>query len=340
MSEPSRPEDRANSCIYCGEVEPARFESREHVIPQAFGHFGSQTPVLKCVCDVCNALFGRELDQVHARDTLEGVLRYKQGIKSRENRPQRRLKFTLADEAESGSLLGAAVDGVDPTSDELRPLATQLQILNLKTGKTDIFTRRQLGQFDLPEDVYGTSGERRLNIYAPSKAEHDAFLEELNRAGFDMRMEGVSIFDINPSVEDDGKATIGVHIEGVFDQLHRRCIAKLLINFAAFYLGDAEVRTHLWDPVKRFVRYGEGELGARLSDRPFWGAQETDNLRWPDAINVRLENHKRGIVGSVQFYNRITYELLLVEGHKLSSEVAARFDNGREPDFGFRLVLT
>ena len=29
----------------------------EHVIPQGFGRFGSNTPTLDCVCDDCNAYF-------------------------------------------------------------------------------------------------------------------------------------------------------------------------------------------------------------------------------------------------------------------------------------------
>ena len=99
-------------CIYCNGDDPEKFSGREHVIPQAFGTFGSQTPVLKCVCDDCNRHFGKELDLIHARDTLEGLLRYKHGIFSSENRQQRRLRFTLADEDESGELVGAAVGGI------------------------------------------------------------------------------------------------------------------------------------------------------------------------------------------------------------------------------------
>ena len=57
------------TCIYCDEDDPAKFSGREHVIPQAFGTFGGQTPTLKCVCDPCNGALGRELDQMLARET-------------------------------------------------------------------------------------------------------------------------------------------------------------------------------------------------------------------------------------------------------------------------------
>ncbi len=102
------------------------------------------------MCDGCNAVFGKELDQMLARDTYEGVLRYKQGRVSSEKRIQRRLRFTLADESEAGEFVGAALVGVDPTSNQLMPLATQLQVKNRLTGDTDVFKRADLGKFTLP----------------------------------------------------------------------------------------------------------------------------------------------------------------------------------------------
>ncbi len=323
------------TCIYCGDGDAANFSGREHVIPQAFGTFGAKTPTLKCVCDPCNTTLGRELDQMLARDTLEGIARYAQGRLSKEMRPQRRLRFTLADQTEAGAMLGAVIAGLDPTTNQLLPLATQLQIENRQNGKTDIFTRAELGRFTLPDEVYGLPGARKLTIFAPSINEHDAFLEELNQAGFDMRMAGTSRFDINPKVDEAGQPSIGVHIEGTFDQLHRRALAKIFVNFAAFYLGE-EINAARWSSLKRFVRHGEGELGAHPSGGPFWTGQETETMRFPDAINVRLENHARGIVGVIQFYNRYTYALLLLEGERLDREIAARFEDGKEPTLGVR----
>ena len=50
------------------------YSSVEHVLPQSFGVFGAKTPTLKdCVCDNCNQYFERDLDQVIARESLEGI---------------------------------------------------------------------------------------------------------------------------------------------------------------------------------------------------------------------------------------------------------------------------
>jgi hypothetical protein len=85
-------------CIYC-KKEGSPPKGVEHVIPKSFGKIGSKTPTLKCVCDDCNAFFATELDLRLARETLEGITRYKQGIFSSATRPQKTLRFTLGEEA-------------------------------------------------------------------------------------------------------------------------------------------------------------------------------------------------------------------------------------------------
>ena len=326
-------------CIYCDETDQAKFSGREHVIPQAFGKFGAKTPTLRCVCDGCNAIFGRQLDQMLARDTPEGVSRYHQGIYSSEMRLQQRLRVMFSDEEEAGEFVGAELEGIDPTNGQLMPLATQLHIRNQQTGETEVLIRKHLDTFIFSERCYGAPGERELFIYAATKEEHDSFIIELNRAGFNLQMDGPSFSGVKPSVVEDGTPTFGVRVEATFDDLHRRALAKILINFAAYYIGREIVDLPEWKSIKKFVRYGAGELGARLSNKPFWTGQETSSHRFSDAINIRLENHPSGILGVIQFYNLPSYELLLVEGGLLSNEMAARFERGTEPMFGARLTV-
>src|ERR1700674_3694666 len=100
-------------CIYCPQTDTDRFRGVEHVIPQGFGRFGSETPTLDCVCDDCNAYFGRELDQLLTRDTYEGISRYSRGQFSSQARRQKRVSLALADPAEAGAFHGlrVSVDG-------------------------------------------------------------------------------------------------------------------------------------------------------------------------------------------------------------------------------------
>ncbi len=326
-------------CIYCKNTHTGLFSGREHVIPQAFGTFGTLTPTLRCVCDECNAYFAKFLDQMLARETLEGVTRYKNNKFSSENRPQKRLRFTLKECEEVGDFGGAVVEGVDPTTGDLLPVVTQLQIKNRTTGKTDVFFLRG-GPIQISEEDHDAPGKRELMIYAPSKEEHDEFVEELRQAGVPVR--GGEPFLVPEFLRDargNIKPSLSVRVEGVMDDTHRRALAKIFINFSACYVGLDEVRQPPWEPLKRFVRYGEGQLGARFSEKPFWSGQETDEMRFAnDSINIRVENHEKGLLGAIQFYNHPTYELLLIEDYWISpsAETAFRFTPGLEPIPGQR----
>jgi hypothetical protein len=316
------PDDKV--CIYCSQTEPARFRGVEHVIPQGFGRFGSGTPTLDCVCDDCNAYFGRELDQLLTRDTYEGIARYSRGQFSSQARPQKRVALALADAAEAGAFQGLRVS-VDGTTGQLMPPAVQFHIHNFTTGKDEVYLLPQIAGLSLPEADYGKAGAEgekgtwRCKVLAPSREAHDAMVEALTRAGIDFRPG--TPFQIPWATEAGASPSFLVEISSEINKPHKRAIAKILMNFVAFHLGRDEALRPRWDFHRRYVRNGEGEIKARLSQRPFWTGQETEELRFPDdSINVRIENLDGNIVGAIQFYNLHTYEMILVESDRLSPE--------------------
>jgi len=326
------------TCIYCSQTEPNRFRGVEHVIPQGFGRFGSETPTLDCVCDDCNAYFGRELDQLLARETYEGVSRYSRGQLSREARPQRRVSLTLAGAAELGDFLGLRVS-VDGTTGRLMPIAAQFHVHNFRTGKDETYFMPQIAALTLPEADYGSPGTDgktwRSKIIAPSLEAHDAMVDELQCAGIDFRPG--TPFQMPWNSESGEEPSLLVKIESEVDKPHKRPIAKILMNFVAFHLGRDEALAPRWDFLRRYVRNGEGEIKARLSDRPFWTGQESDRLRFQDdSINVRIENLEANIVGAIQFYNLHSYEMILVEDDSLSpeQEIGRRYTSGEPPLLG------
>jgi hypothetical protein len=324
-------------CIYCRQTDPDRFRGVEHLIPQGFGRFGSDTPTLDCVCDDCNAYFGRELDQLLTRDTYEGISRYSRGRFSSQARPQRRVSLALADPGAAGAFHGLRVS-VDGTTGQLMPPAAQFHIHNFVTGKDEVYFRRQIAGLTLPEADYGrpgTDGEKgtwRCKIFAPSREEHDAMVEALQRAGIDFRPGAP--FQIPWATETGAPPSFLVEITSEIDKPHKRAIAKILTNFVAFHLGCDEALRPRWDFLRCYVRNGEGEIKTRLSQRPFWTGQETDQLRFrDDSINVRIENLDGHIVGAIQFYNLHTYEMILVEHNALdlAQEIGRRYTPGEFP---------
>jgi hypothetical protein len=325
------------ACIYCPETGPSLFQGVEHVIPQGFGRFGSNTPTLDCVCDGCNAYFGRELDQLLTRDTYEGISRYNRGQFSSEARPQKRLRMALADPAEAGDFVGLRV-AVDGTTGQLMPPAAQFLVHNFRTGEDEVYFLRQIADLTLPDADYGkpgTDGKKgswKCKILAPSREAHDAMVVALQRAGIDFK-PGAPFQ--SPWASETGKpSSFLVEIASEVDKPHKRAIAKILMNFAAFHLGRDETLTPRWDFLRRYIRYGEGEVKARLSHRPFWTGQETEQLRFrDDSINVRLENLNGNVVGAIQFYNLHTLEMVLVEGDSLGpgQETGRRYTPGELP---------
>ena len=330
-------------CIYCKTENFEKFKGVEHVIPQAFGKFGAKTPTLKCVCDDCNTFFMKELDQVLARETLEGVTRYKKGIYSREARPQTKLKFSLAESPEIGDFHGAMI-AVDGTTGKLMSPPAQYKILNKLTGKYEIYLEHQLKDLKVTDEVYGKPGEREIGIIAPSSEALDTFIKKLNETGIPYKEKEryqppfVKAMERMP---DDGVSTLEVTVDGKIDDPVKRAVVKILFNFATYNLGPAETLKNEWDAARSFIRFTGKTLMGRVSQKPFWDGQETETMRFlDDSYNLRIENQNGNVVGVLQFYNLFTYEFILVEGYQIppEHEIAYRFTPGKEPIIGRKMT--
>lgn len=326
-------------CIYCLRDSGATFRGVEHVVPQAFGTFGSNTPTLDCVCDDCNAFFGRELDQLLARETIEGISRYTRGQPSSETRPQRRLDITLSEGPEAGQFAGLKVS-VDGTTGALMRPRAQFHVFNFQTQQNEVYFIEQIAGLSLPEAVYGVPGRDgmkgtwRTKALAASKEEHDALIVALQANGIDFRPGLPFQMPQGNAEESENQPKLPVEIQGEVDTPHKRALAKILMNFVTWTLGCDEALKPRWDFLRNYVRCAEGLIKARLTERPFWDGQETETQRFADdSIDIRVENLTGNIVGSIQFYGRWTYQMILAENDALpsSAEIGYRFTPGSEP---------
>jgi len=332
-------------CIYCGKNEnETSFKGREHVIPQSFGKFGSKTPTLHCVCDECNDYFKKELDQKLARDTLEGVTRYKKGIVSREKRFPKSLRFELDKTEESGEYGGAILGGYDPITGKSLPLISQFWIRNIKNNKWEKYSIDEIKNISITDEKYGptTPGDRQMRVMAPSKKEYDAVIQELKNHNIPYREK--EILGQPPflkNVDAEGKIELHGIIQGTIDKVRKRALVKILFNFTTHYIGVSETSKSEWDKARDFVRYNGKTLPGRMSQKPFWDGQETEDMRFAsDSYNIRIENQNGNVVGVIQFYNLFTYEFILVENYSLppEKEVAYRFTPRKKPFLGVRMA--
>jgi hypothetical protein len=327
-------------CIYCRTIDKALFKGREHVIPQSFGTFGSETPVLNCVCDECNAYFAKALDQPLARDTLEGVTRYRNGIISRENTIAKTLQFTLRGE-EHGEFDGALLGGVDPKTGHLLPPVPQCWIFNIENKQWEVYTTERLENLVLDSKKYGSPGKREFRVIAASQEEHDNFIEKLNKLGISYKpgktMEPPAI---TKKADENGMARVTVGINGEISNDAKRALAKILFNFAAYHLGLGEVLQKEWNKARQYIRFDKEAVPVSISNESFWNGQETEELRFAStSYNLRIENDENNVVGTIQMYNIFTYRFILAKNHIISKEVANRFTPGEKPIFGVKGVF-
>lgn len=325
------------TCIYCRRKDDiTSFKGVEHVIPQAFGKFGPETPTLNCVCDDCNGWFGKNLDIFLARETVEGIVRYSMGIRSSEARPQKYLSIKLEEGPETGQFAGMKIM-IDGTTGELMKPRAQFQILNQRTGKIETYLRHQIDGLKLPASDYGRPGDGSSNgtweccIYAMSKQEHDEIVDALRSNGIAF-MPGAS-FQM-PEVNSTENFSIPVAIEGEVTDMHRRAHAKIFLNFIAKFLGCEEALRPHWDFLRQFARYGRDKIKYRMLERPFESAPDSEALHIiRESISVRVENLRGHVVGSIQFYGNQIYQFILRENEALPDDhiFGYCFTNGQVP---------
>jgi len=330
-------------CIYCKNQNLENFKGVEHVIPQSFGKFNSKTPTLKCVCDECNAYFSKELDLLLARDTLEGVTRSKKGIASQAKNLPKSLKFKLEEVPENGEFGGALIGGPDPITGQHKPLLPQFWIRNIQTEDWERYRLDEIKNIVITDEKYGptTPGSRKMKVMGPTQGKYDEVLTELKKYNIPFRVtDMLNEIPFLKDVDTDGKVVVRGKIDGKLDKAHRRAFAKVLFNFATFYIGKEEALKPEWDKARNFIRYDGEAIKWRVSQKPFWDGQEHYNLRFQnDSYNLRIENQSGNVVGVIQIYNLFTHEAILIENYQLllEQEVAYRFTPGEEPCMGVKM---
>jgi hypothetical protein len=201
-------------CIYCKET--GKKFSREHVIPQAFGKFGSRTLVIHCVCQECNTFFSHEFEQAISYGSLEAIQRWKQGLKPMETRSKidsRRINLKAR---------GGVVDGL-----RLDPVT---------------MTREEILQFDLTR-------AHKLVIWNPEQREE--FDTEFRRLGYMTEKNAEpSKVDMPAGTKLSGTMTVTIDIKT------GRTMAKIAFNYLAYVCGADFALRPDFDIMRNYIRRG------------------------------------------------------------------------------------
>lgn len=236
------PEAELRTCVYCKRsLLPDAF-NREHVLPRAFGSFQPSSPVIECVCRVCNSDFGRRLDDPLARRL--NMVRYEFAPNSKRGDQTRRNARIItgrdgATVTPQGSDFGMLPWTIRLDADaHAQVLVPEAGVrLRSPSGTEDL---RPLDEMPRPHEV--EKGTRML-VFGVDPVEAEA----LARAkGWSGEAESVSL---TPDGGDCGQVVVEHDWTGSQVAAH----AKIGLNFAAHSLGAAFVLKRQFDLVRTFI---------------------------------------------------------------------------------------
>lgn len=314
-------------CIYCLRSEPAITFTKEHVLPQGLGKFDQSAPVLRSgVCGDCNQYFGDELDIALTRDSVEGVHRYNRGHRSKSSHRQKRVTMEIADPELLPDVPRLRVYA-DGTTGRVRHIST-IRLKNQKTGKEAVLKIDEMESFDFTPWQKDTN----VTVSAGTTKEVKQIVHVLEKRGFKFE-KPIKTQTLKSHMKGKEGKKVAVEVTGIIDETIKRAIAKIAFNFVAHYLGEAVVLGKEWDAAREYIRHGKGDLHFKLSGGPFWSG-ETAHMRFePEGHSIRIENHNGSVMGYVQFFDMVTYEIGLAKAFELpeSQLTGYRFPIGKRP---------
>ncbi|MBU1863049.1 MAG: HNH endonuclease [Candidatus Omnitrophica bacterium] len=243
-------------CIYCLIDQPkSAYRKREHVMPQCFGKFQPNNLILRdIVCDNCNQYFGEKIEIALGRDSIEGIMRYKFGIKPHKiPKTHKRLTFKIP----SGPLKGIIViPTCSKVKGEIEDIpALQVGFLKKSKNEFDYFEPRDIPSVDeLKKNDYDIREEKIFAIFE-GKKELEYLRKVLKERGVDFK----EVVEMDWPEEVKNKSQILITGTVRMDQTIMRGFSKIVFNYSAYILGKEFVLRDDFDAIRKFIRYGEGK---------------------------------------------------------------------------------
>ncbi|HUJ33383.1 MAG TPA: HNH endonuclease [Candidatus Acidoferrum sp.] len=298
------------TCVYCKSHD--RLFDREHVMPEAFGTFEPDSPVLDCVCKECNGYFGRSLELALSRDSLEAVLRLRYGVKPASEAKDLRYRKLEVKIGQPGPWLGAtAILEADGSGTCVEPVPIPQAGFKWRGGSEfSWIVEREVSAERLAPYKNPPRGTLEIRIVGPSPEDRQRLIEKLGGLGINFDKQG-ELRQIIP--DEDGK--VEVRLSSQVDATIFRAIAKIAFNYLAYVHGSSFALQPDFDEVRNYVRY------AAL---PAWGAVVRPSqgpILYDDLPQLRQTNGHlitlnwnmglRGLLVQVSLFNTTTYHVVL-----------------------------
>ncbi len=281
----------------------------EHVIPQSFGVFKNNFTLHNAVCDNCNQYFGDNLEIALARDSLEGLSRYEFGVKKPHQFKSIGKKTRIVTKIAEGEWKGAfAYREYSKQQGQvvINPLP-QIGFLNsdasgyayyLLSDVPDKKTSESLG-FDL-------SRPKSMRLLGANL--NDA-VRVLQSKGISFKAGG----EISSATDDKD---ILCEVEATIDETIFRAVAKIALNYLAYWEGSEFVCQTPFHPIREFVRQGRKPAYplVRVSNQPVLADEkEIDKRHLGHIITLNWAIDNVSIVSDVSLMNWARYSVSLAK---------------------------
>jgi len=293
-------------CIYCLEEKPAEEFNREHVINEAFGTYDEDTMTLDCVCRDCNQALGDSIDLCLARGTYEGLHRLRLSVRKPEEKVIADAKARL-DEVllvMPGPLDGILLDIILSADGTMKVVPIpQVGFRRTDNGQwINLPLKRFLegGKPDLPKCD-------KIRSLCNSDEQTEQFKSKV--AEYELPLTGAP--ESLPAPGDDVWVDVRWHIT----EAVRRSIAKIAFNYAAHNQGAAFVLKAHFDPVRRFIRYGEGDCLDFVRVSPDRVTAE-GSLQSCHFVALEMKD-TRDVIVSVSIFNSFIYSVRLARTYPI-----------------------
>ncbi len=245
------------TCIYCRVADPKCGFTREHVLPLAFGAFKDAFTLIDTVCADCNQYFGDHLDRLLTRDSGEAVLRLRFGLKDPAGLPAMfadRVTVRLPDDGSrwGGVVLKFATPAAGNEAPGVDLVAPQVGF-ERKDGRWDYFTEDEIPPSEELARRFRYAYTGSGLVFTASDGDENRLARLLGEAAGG-RFNVTGRLASFPPFE---RGNLKVEVNWRFDTLLSRSVAKIALNYLVNVQGSEFVMYSDFDPVRRFVRYGE-----------------------------------------------------------------------------------
>jgi len=294
-------------CIYCKQIKPiSDYSKKEHVIPQSFGTFANNMTLDRHVCDNCNKYFGDNLEINLARDTFEGLARFDYGVKKTSEFKSLGQRSRLKIRVNEGQFKGAYVYlEYSPDTGELmiRPLK-QIGFYHSESAQHSYFSLEEIPHKSELEEKGFDLTQRNAVIAIGINSEQAK--EILATKGITLRSWG------DAETLEPKEGAWDVEVEGRFDSILFRAIAKIAFNYFCYSKGADLARQPEFDVIRSYIREGFQPSyavvvvleRAILADERDAGPRRLGHL-----VTLNWSQDRKSIVSMVSLFNQNTYSI-------------------------------